>query len=81
MSSEEGASHVRQSGPTFISRREPPHIRFFDSRYRGYGLCDITGGSWRTKFRAVEHVRDRIASARTLAEFVVEHGRPDAQMA
>ena len=62
-------------------RAENPHIRFFESRYRGYGLCEITASSWRTKFRAVDHVLNRTAPARTLAEFVVEHGRPGVQMA
>ena len=62
-------------------RAENPHIRFFESRYRGYGLCEIAASSWRTKFRAVDHVLNRTASARTLAEFVVEHGRPGVQMA
>jgi alkaline phosphatase D len=62
-------------------RAENPHIRFFESRYRGYGLCEITASSWRTTFRAVDHVLDRTAPARTLAEFVVEHGRPGVQMA
>jgi alkaline phosphatase D len=61
-------------------RAENPHIRFFDSRYRGYGLCEITASSWRTTFRAVDHVSNRTAPARTLAEFVVEHGRPGVQM-
>jgi alkaline phosphatase D len=62
-------------------RAENPHIGFFESRYRGYGLCDITASSWRMTFRAVDHVLDRTAPARTLAEFVVEHGRPGVQMA
>jgi alkaline phosphatase D len=60
-------------------KAENPHIRFFDSRFRGYGLCEITASSWHTTFRAVDHVLDRTASARTLAEFVVEHGRPSLQ--
>jgi alkaline phosphatase D len=60
-------------------RAENPHIRYFESRYRGYGLCDITENSWRTVYRAVEHVQDRTAPIRTLAEFVVEHGKPGVQ--
>ena len=35
-----------------------PHIKFFDGRYRGYALCDVTAGRWRTEFRGVGSVAD-----------------------
>jgi len=55
-----------------------PHIRFFESRYRGYVLCDVTPNHWLTDLRAVNQVRDRTGSVRTLEGFYVENGRPGA---
>jgi alkaline phosphatase D len=58
-----------------------PHIKFFDSRARGYARCELTQRQWRTDFQAVEHVRSRDAAASTLASFIVESGTPGAQRA
>jgi alkaline phosphatase D len=55
-----------------------PHVKFFDSRKRGYARCDVTPGRWQTDFVAVEHVHARDAPASILASFVVESGRPGA---
>jgi alkaline phosphatase D len=55
-----------------------PHIKFFDSRKRGYVRCDVTPGRWLTDFVAVEHIRDSEAPAAILASFVVEDGKPGA---
>src|SRR5262249_6826304 len=51
-----------------------PHIKFFDSRRRGYARCEITPARWKTDFVAVEHARARDAPAAVLASFVVENG-------
>ena len=56
-----------------------PHVRFFDSRLRGYLRCEVTPTRWQTDLRVVEDVRDPATEARTLAAFVVEAGRPGAQ--
>jgi alkaline phosphatase D len=55
-----------------------PHVKFFESRVRGYVRCEVTPDRWRTDFRAVDDVRDPRTSARLLASFLVEHGRPGA---
>ena len=57
---------------------ENPHVRFFESRLRGYVRCEITPERWRTELRVLDDVRDRNARARTLATFLVENGRPGA---
>ena len=58
-----------------------PHVRFFESRHRGYVRCEVTPERWQADLRVVSDVRDRAATARTLATFVVESGRPGAQRA
>jgi alkaline phosphatase D len=58
-----------------------PHVRFFESRHRGYVRCEVTPERWQADLRVVSDVRDRAATARTLAAFVVESGRPGAQRA
>ncbi|MEO1580585.1 MAG: alkaline phosphatase D family protein [Pseudomonadota bacterium] len=30
-----------------------PHIKYFDGRFRGYSLCDVSATRWRTEYRAV----------------------------
>ncbi len=56
--------------------RENPHIRYFESRRRGYVRCEVTPERWRTDFRVVESVRDPVSPVSTLASFTVENGRP-----
>jgi alkaline phosphatase D len=53
-----------------------PHVRFFDSRWRGYLRCVADRGRWMTDLRVVETVERPDAPVRTLASFVVEDGRP-----
>jgi alkaline phosphatase D len=57
-----------------------PHVRFFDSRWRGYLKCDITRKEWRSDLRIVEDATDPQSDARTLASFTVEDGRAGAQI-
>ena len=56
-------------------------MRFFESRHRGYVRCEVTPERWQADLRVVSDVRDRAATARTLAAFVVDAGRPGAQRA
>jgi len=58
-----------------------PHVKFFDSRQRGYVRCEITRDRWLTDFRMVESVREPSSPARTLASFAVEAGSPSIQRA
>jgi alkaline phosphatase D len=60
-------------------RRENPHIKFFESRERGYVLANLTPQLWRTELRAVSTITRPDAAARTLKAYVVEAGRPGAQ--
>jgi alkaline phosphatase D len=55
-----------------------PHVRFFESRRRGYVRCALTRERWQTDCRVVDDVRDPQAGVSTLASFVVEAGRPGA---
>jgi alkaline phosphatase D len=60
---------------------ENPHIRYFESRERGYVRVEATPERWRADLRAVSTVARPEAEARTLASWVVESGRPGAQPA
>jgi alkaline phosphatase D len=51
----EGVPYERFSG--FLP--ENPHIRFFESRERGYVLAEVGPGLWRTELRAVDTVTRR----------------------
>jgi len=58
-----------------------PHVRFFESRLRGYSFVDLTAKSMTTTFRAVSDVKKPDATISTLKTYVVEDGRPGAQEA
>ena len=62
-------------------RPDNPHIKFADSRYRGYTRMEITQSRMAAELRAMESVAKRDAACSTLATFVVEDGRPGAQKA
>jgi alkaline phosphatase D len=53
-----------------------PHIRFFESRLRGYTRCTILRQRWYTDLRVVDTIERRDARVRTLARFMVKDGRP-----
>ena len=61
--------------------RDNPHIRFFESRLRGYTRCIVLRRRWYTDLRVVDTVQRPGAPVRTLASFVVEDGRPGPQRA
>lgn len=58
-----------------------PHVKYFESRRRGYVLCSMTPKQTITDFRVVDNVRQRSAGIRTLKRFVVEQGEPGAKPA
>ena len=55
-----------------------PHVKFFDSRVRGYVTVNVTPKHLSTDFRTISDVRDPGAAVSTLRSFVVENGRPGA---
>lgn len=61
-----------------LSQKINPHIRFLDSRYRGYVLCQVTQNAWYTHLRIVNSVQNSESTIRTLASFQVKNGQPGA---
>ena len=59
---------------------ENPHLKFFNNR-RGYVRCTVTPALLTSDFRTVSFVSQPGAPVRTQASFVVENGRPGAQLA
>jgi alkaline phosphatase D len=58
-----------------------PHVRYFESRRRGYVGLDIAPGRTIAAYRAISEVRSRDAGVQTLASFAIEDGRPGAVVA
>jgi len=58
-----------------------PHIKFFESRLRGYVRCSIERQRWTSDLRVVDTVETPDAPVRTLATYVVESGKPGPQRA
>ena len=58
-----------------------PHVKFFDSRKRGYVSVSLTPKGMYTKYLVVSDVTDPNATLSTLAAFVVEDGKPGAEKA
>jgi alkaline phosphatase D len=73
----EGVSYERFNG--FLP--ENPHIRFFESRERGYVLAEVRPGLWRTDLRVVDTITRPEATARTLKTYAVEPSKAGAQLA
>jgi alkaline phosphatase D len=57
---------------------ENPHVRYFESRYRGYIAVDLTRERMETRLRVISDRRDPNATVSTLKRFVVESGKPGA---
>jgi len=53
-----------------------PHIRFFESRKRGYVSVDVDTKQMTTRLRAISDVTDPKAGVSTLKTFAVENGKP-----
>jgi alkaline phosphatase D len=58
---------------------ENPHVKYADSRYRGYARVEITQSRMVTELRAMESVAKNDAACSTLATFVVEDGKAGPQ--
>jgi alkaline phosphatase D len=61
--------------------RDNLHVKFFDSRKRGYVLADITPETMTSKFQCVSDVTLRDTQLSTLKTAVIENGRPGPQIA
>jgi alkaline phosphatase D len=75
-------SSVTSDGPPFeaFSKILPlnPHVKFFDSRQRGYVSVELAEQKMLTHFRVITDPRDPAATVSTLKSFVVEPGRAGA---
>ena len=73
---------VSSPGPSYsqFMRWMPdnPHVRYFESRHRGYVSVELTPERMITRCRTVSDERDPRATVSTLRSFVVESGRPGA---
>ncbi len=58
-----------------------PHVRFFDSRQRGYARAEATPARLHMAFQGIADPLDDGSALRTVAAFVVEAGRPDLERA
>jgi alkaline phosphatase D len=85
LASEFVGTSISSSGPLYELYRsylaDNPHVRFFESRWRGYLRCQVDHRRWRTDLQVVDTVQRPGAPVRTLASFVVEDGRPGPQRA
>lgn len=52
-----------------------PHIKFFESRLRGYVKCTVTRDRWLSDLRVVDTVKKPGSSVRTLASYSVQAGK------
>jgi len=55
-----------------------PHVRYFESRWRGYSVADFTRKDLAVRFQAVRDVLDPNTDVFTLKKFAVENGRAGA---
>jgi alkaline phosphatase D len=74
---------ISSRGPSYeiFSRFLPdnPHIKFFETRLRGYVKCIVTPEQWISQLQVVNTVEKPDSTIRTLATYRVENGRPGAQ--
>lgn len=52
-----------------------PHVKFFESRLRGYVKCEVSRQAWRSELRAVDTSDRPDSNIRTLATYRVDNGR------
>lgn len=60
-----------------------PHVRFVETQERGYALCTVNHRQWVTEHRSMPDpaIRNPDSRLRTARTYVVENGRPGAQLA
>jgi alkaline phosphatase D len=73
-------SSISSSGPPYdvVAAQLPdnPHVRFFESRKRGYVSVDVNAKQMTTRLRVLSDVADPQASVATLKTLAVENGKP-----
>jgi alkaline phosphatase D len=57
-----------------------PHLRFHNNN-RGYAKSRLTPDTWTSEYRIADTVAQPTSPVHSLATFVVENGRPGAQLA
>jgi alkaline phosphatase D len=71
---------VSSAGPPYdllaATLPDNPHVRFFESRKRGYVSIDVDAKLMTTRMRALSDVTDPQVGVSTLKTFAVESGRP-----
>ncbi|MET1027534.1 MAG: alkaline phosphatase D family protein [Dongiaceae bacterium] len=82
VASEFVGTSVTSPGPDYDSMMRDmnsnPHVRFFDSRQRGYLSLDLTPAALTARLQVISDVRDPQATLATLKTFVIENGRTGA---
>jgi alkaline phosphatase D len=83
VASEFVGTSISAAGDDYASRARDlprnPHVRFFDSRPRGYLRCEITPTLWRSDLRVIDDVGDPRSGAHTLLSLHVESGHAGVQ--
>jgi alkaline phosphatase D len=73
---------ITSDGPPYERLRavlpENPHVRYFESRRRGYVAVDLWRDRMDTRFQAISDRRDPKATVATLKRFAVESGKTGA---
>ena len=73
---------ITSDGPPYERLRavlpENPHVRYFESRRRGYVAVDLWRDRMDTRFQAISDRRDPKATVATLKRFTVESGKAGA---
>jgi alkaline phosphatase D len=54
-----------------------PHMKYFESRHRGYLMIEVAPGQTVASMRVISDVRDPKATISTLKRFAVEDGKPE----
>jgi alkaline phosphatase D len=71
---------ISSAGPRYdvVAAQLPdnPHVRFFESRKRGYVSVDVNAKQMTARLRALSDVADPKASVSTLKTLAVENGKP-----
>jgi alkaline phosphatase D len=57
-----------------------PHVKFYNAQ-RGFVMATVTPTRWTTEFKVLPQVTRPGAAIETRATYVVEAGRPGAQIA
>ena len=78
-------SSITSHGPNYEATMkivaQNPHVRFFESRRRGYAITDLAPARMETRFQVVADATDPASPKATLARFVTESGKAGAFLA